>query len=147
MKVLNTDKQEYNSKTVCICDECESEIEVNRSECEIGWNGWAAFDCPVCGEKVYPGKWDLALSESNIEYPLHFHTTKQPSVKLSNEEISSLVRQAVSALKAKPEQEFAFRATANVIVIALRCDGDKEIYIVVSEKYSDCTVTDWVTYE
>lgn len=148
MKVLkdNFGKLKNTEFIVCypkkvICDNCESELEYEKSDITYEWLGAAYIKCPLCGYKMMlEDENNIILTVDNIEFPTHFYHTSEETGAVDcfdNEHIKKFIRDAIKYFR-ENKDEFAYHAaTGNLTVHVYRYTGDEEYNIIVSNDYYD----------
>ena len=140
MKVLNTpDEQQETVKMTC--DVCQADLEIEREDCKIGWNGWCCCECPCCGNALYPEIWDVKLNEKNIEYPLHF-TDPNGQVAIADDSIQKAIRRGIEIMKKDASNQSYFIDSGDTLVTMFRLEDEdsEEILVFVSKNPQDCTI-------
>lgn len=152
MKVLkNNFKKEYEDKITkqyprkVICEECESELEYEKSDITIGWLGAAYIKCPCCGyDMMLCDEEGATLTSDNIEFPTHFHhACKENGAKdcLNNKEIKRYIRDAINYFRENKDEFSWFSGSGNLIVHVYRFDGDESYQVYVSHNYYEADIT------
>lgn len=149
MKVL---KNNYNeAKTIgvpivepyprtVICDECNSELEYEKSDMHMGYLGCYHLTCPLCGYEIMldDNEENIKLTVDNIEFPTHFHytTTEKGAVDcLNNKEIKDSIRRAIGHFR-ENKDDFSYETgSGNLTVHIYRYEDDGEYHIVVAGNY------------
>ena len=124
-----------------ICDECESELEYEKSDIEMGVLGYMHLKCPLCGydNMLCDNENNIVLTKDNVEFPTHFfHTSKDSAVDIcNNEQVKKYIHNAISYFRENKE-EFAYATgSGNLTVHVYRYSGDEEYYVVISNDYYD----------
>ena len=73
------------------CENCNSELEYEKSDIEFKAYGCPCITCPLCDEDIFLYDEDeLMLTKDNISFPTHFHHTSKETgaVEISNEKIN-----------------------------------------------------------
>ena len=134
---LKKEKQKYPKET--ICDECQSELEYDKSDMTIGWLGAVYIKCPLCGNDIMLCEEDgITLTVDNVEFPTHFnHTSKETGAKdiCNNEEVRRYINEAINYFRMN-KNEFAWcSGSGNMMVHVYRFDDDEEYAVYVSNNY------------
>lgn len=143
MKILKNnylDNQEKNDKQRFTCEYCDSELEIEKDELEIGKCGLYEFTCPCCN-RVNIIDDGIKLDENNLEYPKHFYDFSHDNIDdVSDKEINECIKKCIKTVK--NGESYSSIATKNVIVIATPYnDGyDKYINIIVAKNYQDVDI-------
>ena len=117
--------------TRVICEECNSKVDIDESDLEVGEYGCKYWTC-ICGYKNYIDD-DITLTEANIQYPQHFAQYTDGSV-LSDDETNKYVKTAISGLK--KGIDYSYAGTADTLVIAFKSDDDeREADVIVAKDY------------
>lgn len=123
-----------------ICDECESELQYDKSDMWMGYVGCMHLTCPLCGCEIMldDNEENITLTVDNIEFPTHFWhaTTEKGAVECcDNKHIKEYVRAAIEYLR-KNKDEFAYETgSGNLTVHVYRYENDEDYHIVVADNY------------
>ena len=150
MKVL---KNNFNEIAACvtevnlkpyprklICENCESELEYEKSDMKVGVYGIMHVKCPLCGynNMIYGNENDITLTVDNIEFPTHFHHTSKETGAVNvcnNEFVKECVRKAINYFRENKEEFAYFTGTGNTMVYVFRFEGDEEYEVAVANDY------------
>ena len=141
-KLKDTDISQYfkekkEEKHVALCDKCDSYSELTeKDEIFYGYFGLPYIHCHECGGDAYIEDLEgIMVDENNLEFPQHFYHfgSKNGAVKIADEDIQRMAREAIKRLKERKDNSFTFEATGDSIVIAL--DFEDEIEVVVAKDY------------
>lgn len=154
MKVL---KNNYNGSKIAVayesiikpkyprkleCDGCESELEYEESDIEMGVLGCMHVKCPLCGydNMLDDNEHNITLTLNNVEFPTHFfHTSKENGAVdvCNNNKVKKFINNAINYFRAN-KNDFAYEAaTGNLTVHVYRYDEDEDYHVVVSNNYYD----------
>lgn len=130
----------YPRKMLCEC--CNSELEYEESDIQIGAFGCATVVCPLCGDTNFiddSGK-ELTLTVRNVEFPIHFwHTSKETGAVdvCNNKEVKEAIYRAINYFRNnKNEDEYHwFTATGNLYVDVCKMTGDESYEIMITKDY------------
>lgn len=127
-----------------ICENCESELEYNKSDMTYGWLGAAYLKCPLCDyEMMLEDENGIDLTIDNIEFPTHFyHTSKETGAVdcLDNKHIKKYIHDAIKYFR-ENKDEFAYHTgTGNLMVHVYRFSGDEDYEIYVTNDYYIATI-------
>lgn len=123
-----------------ICENCQSELEYDKSDLRIGFLGCAHLDCPVCGHEnmLDDNENSITLTPNNVEFPTHFwHTSKETGAKdcCNNETIKKYIIDGIRYFR-NNKDEFAWYAeTGNLHIVIYRFTEDKAYNIVVNKDH------------
>lgn len=123
-----------------ICDNCESELEYEESDMEVGVYGAMHVKCPLCGynNMLDGNKNDVTLTKDNIEFPIHFdHISKEDGAidVCNNEFIKEYINRAIDYFRMNKNEYIYYVGTGNTMVQVHRYEGDEDYYIVVTNDY------------
>ena len=123
-----------------ICEECESELEYEESDLEMGVLGCMHLRCPLCGynNMVEDNENTITLTVDNIEFPTHFwHFSKETGAVdcCNNETIREYIRESIKNLRENKECHNWGYESGNLYVDVTRLDDDEQYDIVVSNNY------------
>lgn len=118
------------------CEECGSELIVDKEDTYIGWLGERFFKCPCCeGEVMIDGVDGIKLTKDNLKFPQHFSRTKQDErncVHITNEEIEEYIKNGINHLRNSNDDTYMFQS-GDLYMHIDKLDGDEEYYIVVTQ--------------
>lgn len=136
-KVANT--KPYPRK--CICENCSSELEYDKSDVVIGAFGCAFVHCPLCDENTYlsDDEEDVILTVDNIEFPVHFsHTSKETGAVdcCNNETVRKYIRKAINYFRNNKEEfDWGGHISGNFYIQVHRYSGDENYEVTVSNDF------------
>lgn len=128
-----------------VCENCESELEYEKSDVTIGWLGAGYIKCPLCGYEMMLDDENegIILTADNIEFPTHFnHTSEETGAKdcFDNERIKKYIRDAIKYFRENKE-EFAYHTcSGNLIIHVYRFSEDEDYEIYVTNDYYQATI-------
>ena len=151
MRVLKDNYNETNTKTIVtpivkpyprkhICENCESELEYEKSDIRIGALGCVYLDCPLCGcdNILVDNEENIKLTMNNIEFPTHFWhaSTGEGAVEcLDEKHVKKYIGEAIKYFR-KNKDEYAYQsATGNLTVHVYRCEDEQEYDVVLAGNY------------
>lgn len=140
MKILKKESVENNSKFPmrCTCEYCESELEVDKNDVEIGELGLFKYKCPVCLKLNDLDGEGINLTVENIEYPRHFFDFNNGKC-VDNEEINKDIKRLVNSLRNSNDKNDTVRYTSygDLFIFVQKLYDDEEYYIMVAKGYKD----------
>ncbi len=104
------------------CENCESELEYEKDDIEIGEYGYAFVACPCCGYKNYleDDRFDINLTINNVEFPNHFvHISKENGAVdvCNNEYVKEYINKAINYFRNnKEEYDYVGHITGNFYI-------------------------------
>jgi len=129
---------------ILICDGCDSEIEYEKSDLEVGAFGCATITCPLCGCVNYldDNENSVALTADNVEFPTHFwHTCKENGAvdRCNNEEIKNDIKRGIEYFR-KNKNEYHWETECGNLYVGVNryeCDEqcDEQYEVIVSNNY------------
>lgn len=146
MKVIKnniTNEKETKSKfpMKVICEHCESEIELEENDVEVGKLGLYYFNCPCCGElsDIDDG---INLTSENLEFPKHYYHFGG-GVHISENEINRYVKECINSLRNSTDENFYHTCTGSgdTIVHVSRYDDDENFVINVCRNYYETEIS------
>lgn len=131
------EKEEHDIFPVTIeCENCGSELELDKSDIDEGYNGQHCVICPVCGKKsysideIYPGN---AITVESVEFPKHFYSFADGS-HVSNSRIKEEIKRAIESFREEPESFCYSTGYGDFHITVLNFSGDEEYSITVCNK-------------
>ena len=151
MKIL---KNNYNAATVqqtkakpfprrFKCENCESELEYDKSDVVIGEYGCAFLKCPLCNYRndLFDEDLEFRLTKDNVQFPKHFHHTSKESGAVdtcNNEYVKKCIKDGIECLRNSEEDNWTYcTGTGNTMIHIYKYDDDEDYYICVCENYYD----------
>lgn len=142
-KQSDSDKNTNNLKPYpreCICNDCGSKLEYDKSDIRIGALGAIYLDCPLCKYEnmIYDNENTIDLTKDNVEFPVHFfHTSKENgAVDCCNEKnVKDSIKTAINFFRKNKDEFDWYTEMGNIHISVSRYDGDKEYYVVVTNDY------------
>ena len=128
----------YPRKT--ICEQCQSELEYEKSDLIIGALGCVYIDCPLCGHNIMldENENSISLTKDNISFPTHFfHTSEETGAvdMCNNEEIKERICKAINYFRKNKDEFVWYSYCGNLCVIVFRYDGDEDYEVIVTNNY------------
>ena len=122
-----------------ICDNCESELEYEKSDLYEGEYGCMYVDCPICSYDIMLEEHEnsITLTADNIKFPIHFHHVNSIcAVERGNtEEIRKELKRAIEYFR-KNKDEYTWHTwSGNLFVMVHRWSGDENYEVVVSTDF------------
>lgn len=123
-----------------ICEHCESELEYEKDDMEVGVYGAMHVLCPLCGynNMLDGNEYDVTLTKDNIEFPVHFHHTSKENGAVdicNNEFIKPIINKGINYLRENKDEFAWYSGSGNTMVYIFRMTGDEEYEIVVSDSH------------
>ena len=124
-----------------VCENCNSELEYEKSDLRMGVLGCMFVDCPLCGydNMIEDNEESIKLTVDNVEFPVHFfHTSKENGAVdcCTNEEIKKNIRKAITYFrKNKEEYDWGGHLYGNLYIHVHRWSGDEMYEITVSNDF------------
>ena len=118
------------------CENCGSELLVDKIDVEEGYLGQHCIICPACGKKsysideIYPGN---AITVESVEFPKHFYSFANGS-HVSNSRIKEEIKKAVEFFREEPESFCYTTGYGDFHITVLNFSGDEEYSITVCNK-------------
>lgn len=118
------------------CYECDSELEYEKDDLEVGVYGAMHVRCPLCGylNMLDNNENDIRLTKDNIEFPLHFHRNSKETgaVDTCNHEfIKPLISKGIDYFRENKDEFAWYSGSGNTMVYIFRMTGDEEYEVVV----------------
>lgn len=127
-----------------ICEECNSELEYDKSDLEAGIFGAMHVRCPLCEylNMLDGNENDITLTKENIKFPTHFYysSTETGAVDtVDNDSIKKEINRAIEYFRQNKNEWHWYTAYGNLFIMVDRFEGDKEYNILVTDR-------SWETY-
>lgn len=139
---IQKEKQNYPQK--CICENCESELEYDKSDINIGEYGCAFVKCPVCGIKtaVDLEEDEFKLTQDNVEFPLHFNHICTPKSKdyFTNENIKHYIKEYINYLRKSGDYYCGGWITGNLFLSVTKLSEDEQYIIYTSNDFYETMI-------
>lgn len=124
----------------CVCENCSSELEYEKSDLRIGAYGAVYLDCPCCGRDnlLDSHEDEITLTADNIEFPTHFHRTSTETGAVdmcNNEEIKKLIQSAIKYFRKNKDEHCWDSQCGNLYLSVRRYSGDEDYEINVTNNY------------
>lgn len=128
--------------TKAVCENCESEIELDEVDVEEGEFGLYKFICPCCGKESF-ADCGITLTSENVSFPKHYFCSED-GINISDDEINKMVKKCIETLRNSNDKDVysTFTEIGNTFVFVQRFDGDENFEVVVSKDYYD-TIIDY----
>ena len=122
-----------------ICEECESVLEYEKSDIEMGVLGCMHLKCPLCGyyNMLDTHEDNIKLTKNNVEFPTHFFHTSEENGAVdicNNEEVKRYINRIINNLR-ENEDVAAHSGSGNLMVYVHKFEGDEEYYVLVTKDY------------
>ena len=132
-------QDESKPKTYKItCENCDSELEVEDDDIQVGAYGMGYVVCPCCGEKTYPD--ELAdyfpLAKDNLEFPVHYFSFNNKAVSIDDNTINKWVKECIEEFDPNDESDWCrFTGSGDTMVFVSKLDEDEEYNVYVCKNY------------
>ena len=136
----------YTYPRLCVCDECRSELEYEKSDTHIGFLGCMYLTCPLCGYEnmLYDDDENgIKLTKHNVEFPVHFwHTSKETGAVdcCNNERVKDAINKAIDYFRKNKNEYHWFTASGNLYVDVTRYEGDETYEVMVTNNYYETSI-------
>ena len=122
-----------------ICDNCESELEYEKSDLYEGEYGCMYVNCPICSHDIMLEEHEnsITLTVNNIKFPVHFHhVNSECAVERGNtEEIRKELKRAIEYFRENKDEYTWHIWSGNLFVMVHRWSGDEQYEVVVSTDF------------
>lgn len=121
-----------------ICESCNSVFQYNDDDIEIDEYEDEYVKCPCCGHKCLV---DEKVTEKNIEFPKSFYEfggTNIKSVDISDNEITTRIKECIKWLKENPNEPFRYTGYGNMFLCVF--NHQDEYYIMVAKNYFETSI-------
>ena len=131
-------QMESKPKTYKItCEHCDSELEVEDDDIQVGVYGMGYVVCPCCGEETYSD--ELAdyfpLTKDNLEFPVHYSSFNK-AVSIDDNTINKWVKECIEKFDPNDENDWVrYTGSGDTMVFVFKFDGDKEYDVYVCKNY------------
>ena len=143
MKVISQkikDAQSMWPKRV-FCDECQAELEIEKSDVFVGEFGCHLFECPCCGREVAIDGIERDMKPTFKQTFWHTYDDKSNDTKhIEDDEIQRMINHCVSNLISDDVEvgEFSMQCTGDTAVYAFKYED--RIDILVTQDYYEDTL-------
>lgn len=124
-------EQEFPIEPMYECPECKKEY---AAKAYIGIDGGEYVSCPDCGYERYVSE-GITITPDNLSFPKNFYRHEPPNaVEVCQFDIETMAKRCLEYLD--KNQDYAFCATGNVFVIAVKDNqGDNDVQVLVCPNY------------
>lgn len=136
MKVIKQGKEIDNLPIEIICDECESTLEIEKSDIKYDYLGQASVICPICGNEIYLETFDKDITVNSVEFPDNFYHFGGNSAKfIPSEEIKRYIKGAVDYFRENPNDFSYVIASGDTFIGVYNYQNDEEYEVIVCKNY------------
>ena len=131
-------QDESKPKTYKItCEHCNSELEVEDDDIQVGTYGMGYVVCPCCGEETYSD--ELAdyfpLTKDNVEFPTHYSSSNK-AISVDDDTINKWVKECIEKFDPNDENDWVrCIGSGDTMVFVFKFDGDGVYQIYICKKY------------
>lgn len=124
-----------------ICENCESSLEYEKSDLEMGVLGCMHLRCPCCGysNMIDGNEGNITLTKDNVEFPTHFfHTSTETGAVdyCNNQTVKEYIHKGIDYFrKNKDEYSWGEHITGNLYLCVRRYEGDECYLVTVSNDF------------
>lgn len=144
MKIIkkNKEKNDLIFPLHVVCEECGSELEVEKEDIFYGHLGISFVTCPVCGEKTPTncGTLDIKVTKDNIIFPDYFYDFHN-GVDCSSEEIKKDIDRGIKYFRMNPEKFAWYGGSGNTFIAIYNMRGDSEYWVIVAKGYYETLIS------
>ena len=134
-----TQKQdEFKPKTYKItCENCDSELEVEDDDIQVGVYGMGYVVCPCCGEETYAD--ELAdyfpLNKDNVKFPTHYFSYNK-AISVDDDTINKWVKECIEKFDSNDEHDWCrFTGRGDTMVFVFKFGEDARYDVYVCKNY------------
>ena len=125
-------QDESKPKTYKItCEHCNSELEVEDDDIQVGAYGMGYVVCPCCGEETYADELAdyFSLTKENVEFPTHYYSFNK-AVNIDDDTINKLVKECIERFDPNDENDYVrCIGSGNTMVFVFKMVDEYEIYV------------------
>lgn len=141
-EVANTSSRFEPYPRKLICHECESELEYDESDMDMGVYGCMHVRCPLCGynNMLDINEKNITLTKDNIEFPTHFHYSSKDNGAVdtcNNKHVKEWIKKCIESLRYSDDDWVHYIGSGNTMVHIYKHEGDGEYYVCVCGDYYD----------
>lgn len=119
------------------CEHCDSELEVEDDDIQVGTYGNGYVVCPCCGEKTYAD--ELAdyfpLTKDNVKFPTHYYSFNK-GVNIDDDTINKLVKECIERFDHNDENDWCrFAGSGDTMVFVFKFVEDAGYAVYVCKNY------------
>lgn len=142
-KYNHATQEEPKSNTYkIICENCDSELEVEDDDIKVGTYGMGYVVCPCCGEETYSDELSdyFSLTKDNLEFPTHYSTFSNGK-KIDDDTINKWVKECIEKFDHNDENDWCkFTGSGDTMVFVFKFDEDKEYNVYVCKNYYETLI-------
>lgn len=124
------------------CENCDSELEVEDDDIQVGEYGMGYVVCPCCSEKTYPDEFAnrLSLTKDNLEFPTHYASFSE-GVHIDDDKINKWVKECIEKFDTNDKNDWCrFTGSGDTMIFVFKLDEDKEYDVYVCKNYYETFV-------
>ena len=119
------------------CEHCNSELEVEDDDIQVGAYGMGYVVCPCCGEETYAD--ELAdyfpLTKDNVEFPTHYYSFNK-AVNIDDDTINKLVKECIERFDHNDENDWVrYIGSGDTMVFVFKFSEDAGYNVYVCKNY------------
>lgn len=130
----HTIQDESKPKTYKItCEHCNSELEVEDDDIQVGAYGMGYVVCPCCGEETYADELAdyFSLTKDNVEFPVHYFSSKN-AISVNDDTINKWVKECIEKFDPNDENDWVrYIGSGDTMVFVFKFDEDKGYNVYV----------------
>ena len=138
MKIIEDNFKMNNICERYICEHCNSVFEYDDKDIYSDTDNVEYVLCPCCGLKCITY---TPPTPKTIEYPKDFYQfggDNKKSVDISNEEITTKIRECIAWLEENPDEPFRYMGYGNMFICVF--NHEDEYYIIVTKNYFETSI-------
>ena len=144
MRLIKSNNIEPEYPKRVFCDECQAELEVEKSDVFVGEFGCYLFKCPCCGREVAIDGIERDTPPTFRQTFWHTFVDKSNNTKhIEDDEVQQMINHCVSNLVSDDVEagEFSMQGHGDTIVYAFKYEDSIEI-LVTQDYYEDTLFKD-----
>lgn len=123
------------------CEWCGSELEIEESDCKIGYAGLYHYVCPCCNRENTADEIDgVDITLENIKFPDHFYYFDEESTYPSPEEVKRNIKELLKWHRENKDDDNIRYLSGRSFYMVHKYPEEKEYSIIVAPNYYEAEI-------